>query len=373
MSKIYSNKGSAFKAKLSKFLNRLTGLLRPFDPFGGKGNRWNLAFFISHRVKIYFFQIIFIVAIMRMPLCQDQIFLDSNKMLRMHRFETETFQVNRIYGDFSGSIRAADKYYCEKTFDNTHRLSKEIFWIKNDNIELDSISSYFYESETSIPSKKEQIIFSENKFVETTFNEKNQPLEIKVYKLDDTKTRGTSRIASYSYGYDSQNRIVEEVFISEDNWQERRTYNYTNKSTQPDRKIFENNFLVLDVTHKNNKDRTEIIYFEDDFSVEKIYKDNAKKTEIFRHKGKIIRTRDLENDERFAQLDSEVKKNDEKTAATSTDKASDGEKSPETENPIEEREAQKAAKAAEQAAKEAQDAAKKAAEEAEAAAQKAKA
>lgn len=215
-----------------------------------------------------------------------------------------------------------------KQFDSLYRLIKtEKFKIAGSakNITLENSIEYNYIGEATLPSQSIEDQFdskkrSINKFdengrsislLESHYEEreikskgkkKSEKPETETVLLDDKKTSRT---------YDEKGRLLmqevvtwtyKKTFSGKFNRNERSVkseYDYSSVTDEnknpPDLKFYENGELHLERAYTNSNSYSEKLYFEDGFSVEVVYENGVKKTEIICINGKEQRRREFEH------------------------------------------------------------------------------
>lgn len=220
----------------------------------------------------------------------------STNRIRMQKNSSESLFAVRSFSDTAQvrSVYVSDKDgYTQKTYDDFMRLVVESSWKNSANdVVLETVKKYEYDSDSIRYTKTEEYVYSEKKMYRTAYNEKGLAKATSVFVLDDDGTLTQKILSAAMYQYDSNNQKIQEQQASVGKPRTRIEYSYSEYSSEPDIKKYENNELVYQKSFLNGDFKyQEKVFFEDGSCVTSVYEKNKKIEEILEIDGEIVRSR----------------------------------------------------------------------------------
>ncbi len=176
-------------------------------------------------------------------------------------------------------------------YDDFMRISRKICWNVSDsqkNLSVFSIKRFEYADGSSLsPSFSVEDFVSEHRVKKTMFGENALPS-----KISETKD-GVKTFDCFFY-YDSNNRMTSEIvrkYSSEDTLVKRTDYIYTQRSSEPDYRIFEDGELRFSKEFADEGSWTETTRFDGGYEVSASYEHGIKRIETVYQNNRVIRRR----------------------------------------------------------------------------------
>lgn len=233
----------------------------------------------------------------------------NDLMLRLLRVGSEDF-LYKINSSKSQTIYVNDDLFVRYiSDDNYHVIEKDVF--KNASSFSDIYLKFrtYYDYENNYLFKTSYEDFENKKVIVTTYKNKN-PISVETYLMKDFDVLQFLYIdrvvisdflleSSILREFNSENKIISEEVIKYDyskkDFPEKKisknVFTYTDKSSNPNYKYYENGVLCLEVKYSDEKSYVEYVYFSNKYEIRNRYINGKKVSEVYYEDGKEIRRR----------------------------------------------------------------------------------
>lgn len=219
-----------------------------------------------------------------------------NSQNRIHLFEygEEKFERTKLPDGRESVVSVNALNVTRTTFDEDFRVKQKLTWkngMSSGSMAVVRSVNYYYGKRTSaVPYYVTDNDLKNKNLVETYLDYRGNPTEINYYDTSEKKRRATKKSA---FSYDSMSRVISEeetlyIPVSDaksgtkktETVERKNVYTYTNKSSKPDLKFYEDSVLRMETHYSAENDYEDSVYFSEGFTLKSLYKDNECVEEI---------------------------------------------------------------------------------------------